>query len=59
MGDYCVKSKSGEVLAIYNGDTDEKNKKNAEAACATYGEGCKVAPYTPPEDKSEDPTVNT
>lgn len=55
--DYCVKSKSGSVLAIYNGGTDADNKLKAEQAAGTYGEGCKVMPYEPPADKSEDPTA--
>lgn len=56
MGEYCVK-RGGEVIAIYNGATDEKNRSMAEIAAKSghYGEGCTVAPYTPPP--AEDPTV--
>lgn len=58
--DYCVKRKNGgEVVAIYRGATDERNKQMAEAAVATYAkeldDPCVAAPYTPPAEPSDDP----
>ncbi len=47
MGEWAV-VRGKQVVAIYNGSTDEKNKSMAERACSTYGKGCTVAPYTPP-----------
>jgi hypothetical protein len=57
MSDWAV-MRGREILAIYNGQTDEKNKSMAERAAAsgTYGQGCTVAPYTPPP--AETPAVS-
>lgn len=57
MSDWAV-MRGTAIVAIYNGQTDEKNKSMAERAAAsgTYGQGLHVAPYTPPP--AETPAVS-
>jgi hypothetical protein len=58
VADYCVKTKSGQVAIIYNGDavTSEFKRQQAEAAAKSgnYGPGCTVAEYVPPAPAPEE-----